>query len=147
MQKQLDRGKIAVDMLNGAKFLKGHALSNGKLGATGFCFGGGVANFLAVNMGGDIQASVPFYGRAPKDEDVAKIKASMLVHYAEDDKRINAGKDAYEAALKANGVEHQMHIYPGTRHGFHNNSTPRFNEAQAKIAWDRTVAHFKAKLV
>lgn len=146
MQANLDRDKLMVDLLNGAKFLKGHELSNGKLGATGFCFGGGVVNWLAVEMGADLAAGVPFYGRAPEDAGVAKIKAAMMIQYAEDDPRVNAGKDGYEAALKANGVDYEMHVYPGTKHGFHNNSTPRYNEAQAKIAWERTTAFFQKHL-
>ncbi len=146
MQRSLDRDKLMVDLLNGANFLKDHELSNGRLGATGFCFGGGVVNWLAVKMGADLAAGVPFYGRAPEDAGVAKIKAAMLIQYAEDDPRVNAGKDGYEAALKANGVDYEMHVYPGTRHGFHNNSTPRYDEAQAKIAWERTVAHFSSHL-
>ena len=146
MQKQLDRGKIFVDMLNGARWLKNHALSTGALGATGFCFGGGVANFLATEMGGDIAASAPFYGAAAKIEDVPNIKAALLVHYAEDDPRVNAMRPDYEAALKAAGARYEMHTYPGTRHGFHNNSTPRYNAEQAKIAWDRTIAHFRTHL-
>ncbi len=147
MQKKLDRGKIKVDMLNGGKFLKAHALSNGKLGATGFCFGGGVINFLAVEMGADLNAGAPFYGRAPKSlEDVSKIHASLVIHYAEDDPRTNKGWAGYEAALKANKVAFEMHTYPGTRHGFHNNSTSRYNEAAAKLAWERTIALFKKHL-
>ena len=146
MQRSLDRGKIKVDMLNGAKYLKSHKLSNGKLGATGFCFGGGVINFLAVQMGGDLNAGAPFYGRAPKSADVAKIRASLLIHYAENDRRINKGRPGYEAALKANNVRFEMHTYPGTRHGFHNNSTSRYNEAAAKLAWGRTIAFFKKNL-
>jgi carboxymethylenebutenolidase len=138
MQKSLDRGKLFIDLMNGAKFVKTHPLSNGKLGATGFCYGGGVTNALAVQMGADLQAGVPFYGAAAKAEDVGKIQAPLLIHYAEDDKRINAMKEGYESALKAGGKR--------TRHGFHNNSTPRFNEAQAKIAWERTIAHFKKHL-
>ncbi len=147
MQRKLDRGKIFIDMLNSARWVKQHKLSNGKLGATGFCFGGGVANFLATEMGADIQASVPFYGAAAKIDEVPKIKAAMLVHYAEDDKRVNAQRPAYEKALEAAGVDYQMHVYEGTRHGFHNNSTPRYNEAQAKIAWERTIAHWRKHLV
>lgn len=147
MQRSLDRQKIHVDMLNSAKFLKAHALSSGKLGATGFCFGGGVANYLAVELGDDLQAAVPFYGRAPAVDDVARIKAAILVHYAEDDARVNAMKDDYEAALKASGTQYEMHTYPGTRHGFHNNSTPRYNEQAAKLAWSRTVAFFKKHLL
>jgi carboxymethylenebutenolidase len=146
LQAGLDRAKIHVDMLNGAKFLKSHPLSNGKLGATGFCFGGAVVNYLAVEMGADLNAGVPFYGRQPADADVARIKAPLLAHYAEQDPRVNAGIENFEAALKANGVDHQIHVYPGTNHGFHNNSTPRYNEAAAKLAWDRTTAFFTANL-
>lgn len=146
MQKSLDKDKLYADMLNSAKFLKAHGLSNGKLGATGFCYGGGVVNALAVDLGKELNAGVPFYGRSPLVEEVAKIKAPMLIHFAEDDPRINAGRDAYRDALTANKVTFEMHTYPGTRHGFHNNSTPRYNEAQAKIAWQRTVAFFKKHL-
>lgn len=146
MQSQLDAGKIHVDMLNGAKFVKAHQLSNGNLGATGFCFGGGVANYLAVEMGDEIQAAAPFYGRAADAEDVPKIKASLVIHYAENDERVNAMRPAYEEALKANNVDYAMHVYEGTGHGFHNNSTPRYNEEAAKLAWDRTIALFKDKL-
>ena len=146
MQKSLVRAKIKVDMLNGGKYLKSHALSNGKLGATGFCFGGGVINFLAVEMGNDLNAGVPFYGRAPKSEDVVKIRAPLLIHYAENDPRINKGRPGYEAALKANKVAFEMHTYPGTRHGFHNNSTGRYDEAAAKLAWERTITFFKKQL-
>lgn len=146
MQRSLDRGKIRVDMLNGAKFLKAHDLSNGKLGATGFCFGGAVTNYLAVEMGKDLRAAAPFYGRAPKTEDVAKISASMVIHYAENDPRVNATRPDYETALKANNVKFEMHSYAGTRHGFHNNSTQRYNEEAAKLAWQRTIALFKAQL-
>lgn len=146
LQRQLDRGKIFVDMLNAAKWLKAHEGSSGQLGVTGFCFGGGVSNFLATEMGGELAASAPFYGAAAKLEDVPNIKAAMLIHYAEDDPRINAMKPDYEAALKAARVSYEMHVYPGTRHGFHNNSTPRYNEPQAKIAWERTIAHFAKHL-
>ena len=146
MQRTLDKGKLYTDLLNSAKFLKDHKLSTGKLGATGFCYGGGVVNGFAVDMGADIQASAPFYGSAPKSDEVANIKAALLIHYAEDDERINAMQADYRAALEANGVDFEMHTYPGTRHGFHNNSTPRYNPDQAKIAWERTVAHFKKHL-
>jgi carboxymethylenebutenolidase len=146
MQAKLDREKIHVDMLNGARFVKTHAKSNGKLGATGFCFGGGVTNWLAVELGGDLQAAAPFYGTAPATDSVSKIKAKIVAHYAEDDPRVNATRADYEAALKAAGVEFEMHSYPGTQHGFHNNSTPRYNEAAAKLGWERTIALFKAKL-
>jgi len=142
MQKQLDRGKIMIDMLNGAKYLRGHKLCNGKLGATGFCFGGGVTNYLAVELGDQLNAAVPFYGTAPKAEDVSRISAPLLIHYAEDDPRVNATRAGYEKALKAAGRSYEMHVYEGTRHGFHNNSTPRYNEAAAKLAWSRTTAFF-----
>lgn len=142
LQRTLDRAKIRTDMLNSAKFLKSHALSNGKLGATGFCFGGGVVNYLAVEMGSDLQAGAPFYGRQAKSSDVGRIQAPLLIHYAENDPRINKGKDEYDAALKAAGKSVVSHVYPGTRHGFHNNSTKRYNEEQAKLAWQRTIAHF-----
>lgn len=146
LQAQLDRDKIFVDMLNGARWLQENKLSNGNLGATGFCFGGGVANFLATEMGADLKASAPFYGAAAKIDEVPKIKAAMLIHYAEDDERVNAQRPAYEAALKAAGVDYQMYVYEGTRHGFHNNSTPRYDEAQVKLAWDRTIAHMRKHL-
>lgn len=146
LQRGLDQGKLRQDMVNSAKYLQSHKLSNGKLGATGFCWGGGTTNFLAVTLGSDLHAGVPFYGAAPKAEDVAKIHAPMLIHLAENDERINAMWPAYEAALKANGVTYQMHSYPGTRHGFHNNSTPRYNEAAAALAWERTMTFFKEHL-
>ena len=147
MQRSLDRGKLRIDLLNSASYVKAHELSNGKLGATGFCFGGGVVNYLAVQMGGDLNAGVPFYGSAPKSaDDVARIKAPLLIQYAENDPRINKQAPAYHAALKANGVDFEAYTYPGTRHGFHNNSTPRYDEAAAKLAWERTVAFFKKHL-
>ncbi len=146
LQRSLNRGKLRHDMVNSARYLKSHALSNGKLGATGFCWGGGTTNFLAVTLGSDLNAGVPFYGAAPPSDDVGKIRAPMLLQFAENDNRINAMWPAYEAALKANGVTYQMHSYPGTRHGFHNNSTPRYHEAAAKLAWERTVAFFKQHL-
>jgi carboxymethylenebutenolidase len=147
LQRGLDQAKLRQDMVNSARYLKSHELSNGKLGATGFCWGGGTTNFLAVTLGSDLNAGVPFYGAAPASEDVGKIQAPMLIHYAETDERINAMRPDYEAALKANGVTYEMHSYPGTRHGFHNNSTPRYDEAAAKLAWERTIAFFKQHLV
>ena len=146
LQRSLDRGKIRVDILNSARYLKAHALSNGKLGATGFCFGGAVINYLAVQLGADLQAGVPFYGRAPKSENISKIKAAMLINYAENDSRTNATRPGYEVALKANNVRYEIYTYPGTRHGFHNNSTKRYSEDAAKLAWKRTIAHFKKHL-
>ena len=146
LQAKLDPAKLRTDMLNSARFLKPHKLSSGKLGATGFCWGGGATNFLATALGADLQAASPFYGAAPAATEVPRIKAPLLIHYAEKDERINEMWPAYEAALKAAGVPHAMHIYPGTMHGFHNNSTPRYNEAAAKLAWERTVAFFKRNL-
>ena len=146
LQAKLDQAKLRTDMLNSATFLKAHALSTGKLGVTGFCWGGSTVNFLAVTMGGDLQAGVPFYGAAAETAGVARIKAPLLIHYAETDPRINEMWPAFEAALRAGGVTHQMYIYPGTQHGFHNNSTPRYQEAAAKLAWERTAAFFRANL-
>jgi len=147
LQAKLDQAKLRADMLNGAKFLKTHKLSNGKLGATGFCWGGSTTNYLAVAMGADLQAAAPFYGAAAETASVGKIKAPILAHLAENDPRINEMYPAYEDALKKAGARYEIHVYPGTQHGFHNNSTPRYNEAAAKLAWDRTIAHFKKHLV
>jgi carboxymethylenebutenolidase len=146
LQGRLDQAKLRTDMLNSATVLKSHKLSNGKLGATGFCWGGGAVNFLAVTMGRDLNAGVPFYGAAAETAGVPKIKAPLLIQYAETDPRINEMRPAFEAALKAAGVPYEMHIYPGTQHGFHNNSTPRYHEASAKLAWDRTIAFFRKTL-
>ena len=146
LQNGLDQGKLRTDMLNSARFLKAHKLSSGKLGVTGFCWGGGTTNYLAVALGAEMHAGVPFYGAAAETAGVAKIKAPLLIQYAETDERINAMWPAYEAALKVNGVQYEMHTYPGTQHGFHNNSTPRYQEAAAKLSWERTIAHFKKYL-
>ncbi|NNE67599.1 MAG: dienelactone hydrolase family protein [Pyrinomonadaceae bacterium] len=146
MQRTLDRAKIKIDMKNGAEFLKSHPLSNGNVGVTGFCFGGEVTNYLAVELGSDLKVAVPFYGSSPAPEDVSKIKAVVMVQYAEDDRRVNAKREEYRKALQANNVTFEMHTYPGTKHGFHNNSTPRYNEPAAKLAWERTIAVFKKHL-
>jgi carboxymethylenebutenolidase len=145
MQKQLDRGKIFEDFVAAAEFLLKHPQSTGKLGAVGFCFGGGVVNMLAARLP-QLAAGVPFYGAAPAVEDVPKIKAALLLHFAETDPNINKRWPEYEAALKANGVKYEGHVYPGTNHGFHNDTTPRFNEAAAKLAWQRTIDHFNKTL-
>jgi carboxymethylenebutenolidase len=147
MQAKLDQAKLRTDLLNSARYLKAHALSNGKLGVTGFCYGGGTTNYLAVEMGTELLAGAPYYGAAPETAGIPKIKAAMLIHYAENDDRINAMWTGYEAGLKSAGVKYEMYKYPGTQHGFHNNSTPRYNEAAAKLSWDRTIAHFKKYLV
>jgi carboxymethylenebutenolidase len=146
MQAKLEQPKLRTDMLNSARFLKAHAMSNGKLGATGFCWGGGTTNWLAATMGADLNAGVPYYGVVAAADTVKNIKAPLLVHLAETDPNINPAYPAYEAALKAAGVSIEVHTYPGTQHGFHNNSTPRYKEAEAKLSWDRTVAHFKKHL-
>jgi carboxymethylenebutenolidase len=146
LQAGLDQAKLRQDMVNSALYLKKHELSTGKLGATGFCWGGGMVNNLAVAIGADLNAGVPFYGAAPATADVAKIKAPLLIQYAATDERINAMWPEYEAALKAAKVSYEMHMYDGTQHGFHNNSTPRYNEQAANLAWDRTIQFFKKHL-
>jgi carboxymethylenebutenolidase len=146
LQRSLDQAKLRQDMLNSARFVKNHALSNGKLGATGFCWGGGTTNFLATAMGGELQAAAPFYGSAAPSEEVPNIKAAVQVHYAENDTRVNAMRADFETALQAAGVTYEMHTYPGTRHGFHNYSTPRYNAEAAQLAWERMVAHFRQHL-
>jgi carboxymethylenebutenolidase len=146
LQAKLDQPKLRTDMLNSAKYLKTHALSTGKLGVTGFCWGGGTTNWLATAMGADMQAGVPYYGAAAETASVPSIKAPLLVQLAQNDERINAMYPAYEAALKAAGVKYEVFIYPDTQHGFHNNSTPRYSEAAAKLSWERTIAFFKKNL-
>ena len=146
LQSGLDQAKLRTDMLNSAVHLKAHALSNGKLGVTGFCWGGSTTNFLATALGSEMKAGVPFYGAAAETAAVPRIKAALQIHYAENDARINDLWPAFETALKAQGVVHEMHLYAGTQHGFHNNSTPRYVEAQANAAWARTLAWFKKHL-
>ena len=147
LQRGLDQSKLKQDMLNSAVYLQGHELSTGKLGATGFCWGGGTTNFLAVQMGSDLSAGVPYYGAAPAASDVPAIKAQLAIQSAEDDKRINAMWPEFEKALKDNDKTYDRFLYEGTRHGFHNNSTPRFNESAADLAWQRTLDLFKSTLV
>jgi len=146
MQRTLDQAKLRQDMVNSALFVKNHELSNGNLGATGFCWGGGTTNFLATELGDELQAGAPFYGSAAATENVPQIRAAIQVHYAEDDKRVNAMRPEYEEALKASGVTYEMHTYPGTRHGFHNYSTPRYDAEAAQLAWERMVAFFNEHL-
>jgi carboxymethylenebutenolidase len=145
-QAILDQSKLRIDMLNSARFLMAHGMSNGKLGATGFCWGGGTTNWLATVLGADLHAGVPYYGAAAATAEVPKIKAPLLIQFAENDPGINGMWPAYEAALKAAGAKYEAHTYPGTLHGFHNNSTPRYNEAAAKLSWERTIAHFRKHL-
>lgn len=146
MQRKLDREKIYVDMVNSAKFVQAHEASNGRLGVTGFCFGGGVSNYLAVELGETLHAAAPFYGGQPDLDLVSSIKAELMLHFAENDPRVNAGKEAYEQALAAAGVKHQSFLYANTRHGFHNNSTPRYHHEAATLAWERTMELFRRQL-
>jgi carboxymethylenebutenolidase len=139
----VDRQKMAEDFIAAARWLKARSDCTGKIGVVGFCFGGGVCNNLAVRLGADLAAAVPFYGGQPNAADVSKIKAPLLLHYASLDTRINAGWPAYEEALKANGVTYTAHIYEGKNHGFHNDTTPRYDEAAAKLAWQRTIDFFR----
>ena len=142
---KLDQAKTRADFIAGAKFLKGLPNCTGKIGAVGFCWGGGIVNMLATRLP-DLVAGAPFYGQQPTAEDAAKIKAAMLIHYAGNDDRINAGWPAYETALKAAGVKYEMFKYPATEHGFNNDTTPRYDEKAAKLAWERTIAFFNKSL-
>jgi carboxymethylenebutenolidase len=142
---KLDRVKTQEDFVAAAGFLKARPEASGRVGAVGFCFGGGMVNFLATRVP-DLAAGVPFYGSGPNLEDVPKIKAPLLIHFAAVDERINAAWPAYEAALKANKVRYEAHVYPGTQHGFNNDTTPRFDKAAAELAWKRTVDFFNRNL-
>jgi carboxymethylenebutenolidase len=146
MQSQLDRDKMTEDFIAGARWLMSHPQSTGKVGAVGFCFGGGMVGTLAVRIP-ELAAAVPFYGGQPDPADAARINAPLLVHYAGLDERINAGWPAFEAALKAAGKTYTMHMYEGANHGFHNDTTPRYDEAAAKLAQDRTIAFFHQHLM
>jgi carboxymethylenebutenolidase len=138
---KLDQAKTREDFVAAAAWLKARPECTGRIGAVGFCYGGGIVNMLATRLP-DLAAGVPFYGASPTAEDAAKIKAQMMIQSAEVDERINASWPAYEAALKAAGVKYQRFLYPGTQHGFNNDTTPRFDKAAAKLAWDRTVEFF-----
>jgi carboxymethylenebutenolidase len=137
--KQVDHGKMMEDFFVAATWLKSRPDCSGKIAVIGFCFGGGVANQLAVRMGADLAAAVPFYGVQPNAEEAAKIKAPLLAHYAELDTRITSGWPAYDAALSAAHVTHEGYVYAGANHGFHNDTTPRYDENAAKLAWQRTL--------
>ena len=143
--RTVDGAKMTEDFVASAKWLKARPESSGKLGAVGFCFGGGIVNQLAVRVP-ELDAGVPFYGRQPSADDVPQIKAPLLLHYAGNDQGINAGIAAYEAALKANNKTYTLYIYDGTQHGFHNDTTPRYDENAAKLAWQRTVDFFNKTL-
>jgi carboxymethylenebutenolidase len=142
---KLDQPKIQEDFLAAFALLKARPDCTGKVGAVGFCYGGGMTNLLATRLP-DLAAAVPFYGSQPKAEDVARIKAPMLIHYAENDDRINAGIPAFEEALKANHVKYELFKYPGTQHGFNNDTTPRYDKTAATLAWQRTIEFFKKTL-
>src|ERR1700719_3064536 len=144
--QQRDRGKMTEDFLAAARWLKSRPDTTGKLGAVGFCFGGGVVNQLAVLMGPDLAAGVPFYGAQPSAADAAKIKAPINAQYGEQDTRITDGWPAFDAALTEAKVPHEGHVYKGANHGFHNDTTPRYDEAAAKEAWPRTLDWFNKYL-
>jgi len=144
--RELDKEATVKNYVAAAKFLQSHSKSNGNVGVTGFCWGGGMANQVAVNSP-DLKASVPFYGNQPEAEDVYKIKASLLLHYAENDERINKGIPAYEEALKKASVDYRVHMYEGTEHGFYNDTNAeRYHKEAAQLAWKRTIEFFKEKL-
>lgn len=142
---KLDRDKATEDFVAAARFLKARPESNGKLGAVGFCYGGGIVHTLSVRVP-ELDAGVPFYGNHPAVEDAAKVKAPLLIHFAAVDERINAAWPAYEAALKAAKANYVAHLYAGTQHGFNNDTTPRFDTAAAKLAWSRTLEFFNKNL-
>ena len=147
MQKSLDRDKIEADFIAAAQFLKAHAKSNGKLGVVGFCFGGYISNMLAAAIPDVIDAAVPYYGTPAKADIIQNIKSPILLQFAENDKRVNATWPEYEALLKSKGVDYQAHIYKGTQHGFHNDSTQRYDPEAAELSWQRTVAFFEKHLI
>ena len=146
MQAKRDPEQMTEDFIAGVHWLQKHPDCDGKVGVVGFCYGGGMANTLAVRIPDMIKAAVPFYGRQPAVADVTKIKASLLLHHAELDQRVNEGWPAYEAALKKAGTRYTAHTYAGANHGFHNDTTPRYDEAAAKLAWRRTIEFFNATL-
>ena len=143
---KVDRAKMTEDFIAAARFLKARPECTGKIGVVGFCFGGGIANTLAVRMGNDLSAAVPFYGGQPPAADAAKIKAPLLLHYASLDTRITGNWPAFEEALKANHIDYAGYVYEGAQHGFHNDTTPRYDEKAAKLAWQRTLDFFNKHL-
>lgn len=145
MQRERDRNEMLEDFIAAFNYLRTHEKCNGQVGVVGFCFGGWISNMMAVRLP-DLKGAVPYYGGQPSAEDTAAIQAALLIHYAELDNRVNEGWPAYEAALKENNIDYTTHFYPGVNHGFHNNSTPRYDEAAATLSWERTIAFFKDKL-
>jgi carboxymethylenebutenolidase len=145
LQKKRDKYKMLEDFIAAYYYLKNHKDCNGKIGVVGFCFGGWISNMMAVKIP-DLGAAVPYYGRQPSEEDARKIKAPLLLQYAELDSRVNAGWPAFEAILKDKNIKYEAYIYPQVNHGFHNNTTPRYDEAAATLSWNRTIAFFNKKL-
>ena len=145
LQKQRDRTEMLEDFIAAYEYLYNHPECNGCIGVVGFCFGGSIANKMAVKIAG-LKAAVPFYGGQPSAEEVVLIQAPLLLHYAGEDKRVNAGWPDYEAALKKHNKEYTTHIYPGAKHGFHNDTTPRFDQSAAALAWQRSIDFFRLKL-
>ncbi len=146
MQRSMDRQKIENDFIAAANFIKQHEKTTDKLGVVGFCFGGYISNFLAAKIPDVINAAVPFYGTPAAENLVSQVKGPILLNFAENDSRVNASWPAYESTLKANGVDYEAHIYPGTQHGFHNDSTSRYDPKAAELAWSRTVDFFNTHL-
>ena len=146
MQRSMDRRKIEMDFIAAAKFLKAHQSSTGQLGAVGFCFGGYIVNMLAATMPDQLDAGVPFYGTPAAQEIRQNVKGPLLIQLGEDDKRVNSTYPDYEEQLKANGADYTIHVYEGAKHGFHNDSTSRYDEAMAELAWSRTIAFFNKHL-
>ncbi|MCB0473773.1 MAG: dienelactone hydrolase family protein, partial [Flavobacteriaceae bacterium] len=145
LQRKRDRFEMLEDFIAAYEFLRTHPDCNGKVGVVGFCFGGWISNMMAVRIP-SLMAAVPFYGGQPSAEETAAINAPLLLHYAGLDERVNAGWPDYEKALKANNKEYTAYIYPNVNHGFHNNTTPRYDEPAATLAWERTIAFFNEKL-
>ncbi len=145
MQRERDRDEMLEDFIAAYEYLRDHDKVNGKIGVVGFCFGGWISNMMAVRLP-ELAAAVPFYGSQPEEEDVPAIKAPLMLHYAALDERVNAGWPAYEASLKEHGKEYQAYFYPEANHGFHNTSTPRYDEEAAELAWGRTIDFFREKL-
>ena len=145
MQRKRDRNDMLEDFIAAFHYLKNHKDCNGKIGVVGFCFGGWISNMMAVKVP-ELGAAVPYYGRQPNDDDASKVKAPLLLQYAGLDTRVNAGWEAYEKVLKANKIEYTAHFYPNTKHGFHNNTTPRFDRDAAALSWKRTIKFFKKHL-
>ena len=146
MQRKRDRGEMLEDFIAGYEYLKNHPECDGNVGVVGFCFGGWISNMMAVQVPG-LKAAVPFYGGQPDSDQVTTISAPLMLHFAELDKRVNEGWPAYEDALKKNGKQYEAFMYPGVNHGFHNDTTPRYDQAAAQLAWERTIAFFEKNLV